>query len=293
VKTRCGRRAFAGKAPGVIIRGVRRASVIWLCTACSFEPGAFIEIDAAIDSETLAPTSCQETDAQGITTIELAGQLERVFCQQTVDGGGWTLIGSFINNDGARTWNTAASLQDATTFGSLDSHLTADYKATAYGSLPGRSILVVTEEYAFAFHDLFASQTFATFATSMWPTTCSTAWLREGPSFTQGLTTEQANALGIIVLPLDTNDGDCFPNGQAAAIAFLSGPLHNNGLGNSTQQPIGGEAWAGLDMSLPNLASFTVSPCAGTYPCNTNGLTKTWDDYGEFVKAQRALLFIR
>lgn len=281
---------LTGGAETYTPRVMRAVAMCLVAIGCSFDPGKVAPADAVVEPPDAPPTTCAEVGQSGIYTITIAGQPTPVFCEHTLAGGDWTLIGSFVNSDGARQW-TLASLQSAEpTFGALETRESMDYKSAAYGNQTGTDLLVVTDEYAFSFHALFARQTFASFMTSSWPTACSVVWLRQGASFTQGLSQQQASTLGVSVRAFDTNDNACFPGGQGTALSFLVGPLHTNGLGNA---PLAQVAWASLDMSLPNLASFGVAGCAPGYPCNSAGLEKTWDDYGASVKAQRALLFIR
>lgn len=215
-----------------------------------------------------------------------------VYCEQTTDDGGWTLIASFVNDDGARSWATVESLQSpGPGFGALDVRETADYKSPAYGAVAANDILVMTEEYDFAFHDVLESQSFSSFMTTSWPTTCSSAWLREGADFTRNLTASQAVLLGISVRAVDPNDSACFPLEEAAALAFLAGDVQNQGLGNS---PNHDNEWGSLDMSLPRLANFTAVACTPPmYPCNAAGARKLWDGFGTAAKARRALVFVR
>jgi len=227
----------------------------------------------------------------GLYTLAVGGTNVDAFCDQQTDLGGWTLIASFVNNDGARHWSTLDAFQNPELrFGTLDARDSADYKSATYGAIVGDDILIVTDEYAFAFHAVLNNQTFSSFMTNAWPSSCSTSWLREGADFTQGLTTTQAALLGMNLRANDPNENACFPLEEASALAFIAGDVQNNGLGNSPTT----SAWGALDLSLPNLANFTTITCTPpVYPCNSAGWKKPFDDFGASVKAQRALLFVR
>jgi hypothetical protein len=214
------------------------------------------------------------------------------YCDQARDAGGWTLIASMVNNDGARAWATLAAFTDpAPVFGTIANHTAADFKSPAYGAVAGDDLLIVTDQYAFAFHAALGTRTFGAYIAAGWPASCATAWREEGADYTESLDANQAAALGIILRGNDENDSRCFPTGdEIAVIAFVGGPVSNHGLGNAAV----GSAWGQLDISLPNLAAFTPIGCAGSsYPCNAAHVDQPWTDYGASVKALRALVFVR
>jgi len=85
-----------------------------------------------------------------------------VYCDMVTDGGGWTLLASFVNTDGSINWtrpNAGATTADGiqnwvnpTTFGTIATRTTADFKSQAFNTLDGRD-LMLTDAYGFLSFD--------------------------------------------------------------------------------------------------------------------------------------------
>ncbi|RMD97189.1 MAG: hypothetical protein D6812_15735, partial [Deltaproteobacteria bacterium] len=109
-----------------------------------------------------------------------------VFCDMTLDGGGWTLIGSFRNGDDPYSgsdpslWtqfadgvNNLGNWRNEETFGSLDRFTEEDYKSPAFFRLPGDDIMAADSEGNFlSFDDVLGGGTFLEKVVSY--TTCQT-----------------------------------------------------------------------------------------------------------------------
>lgn len=116
------------------------------------------------------------------------------WCDQTTDGGGWTLAASFVNSDGVLNWAASTAASSAARenhpgalavwrtdaiFGALSDHTTADYRGPAWSRLDATDLLFVNEDgdwlaYAglFAGEDLYAALTAVTDCqTTLEPTT--------------------------------------------------------------------------------------------------------------------------
>lgn len=63
------------------------------------------------------------------------------WCDMTTDGGGWTLLGTVSGAD-ANNWNTQAGYWSNTaTLGTVDTALSADFKSSAWSTLPIKEVL--------------------------------------------------------------------------------------------------------------------------------------------------------
>jgi hypothetical protein len=69
----------------------------------------------------------------------------KVYCDMTRNGGGWTLLASFVNTDGTNNWSRPtghALWQNDTTLGSVEKYQSADYKSEAWSRLLATDIMI-------------------------------------------------------------------------------------------------------------------------------------------------------
>ena len=82
-----------------------------------------------------------------------------VLCDMTTDGGGWTLISSYTNEDDTVNWSgsTRSNWFSDSTFGTLDSYDEADYKSEGFSRLTdiGDVLFVDSNDEWLSFHGLF------------------------------------------------------------------------------------------------------------------------------------------
>jgi len=249
---------------------------------------------------TCAADSCEDILADGASTGDgtywltgSTGDYED-HCDMTRDGGGWTFIGSVVN-EGSRSWNSEAVwMTDTTTFGTVVDRQAADSKIDAYWEADGYDLMVITEEYGFAFYDVLGGQSFLDFFAANYPTTCGQTFEASGADWYETMSSSQALLHGLVLRPLDDNAGSCFPSGNENAILGfqLSGCCWANGLGNT---PNGYASWELYDNSLLELSYLSASVCsAGSYPCNDAGYLNGGSNcYTESCKVTWAEMYVR
>lgn len=287
--------------------------LLFAMMGCSFRApssGDDVMVDAADDPDAAgdgAPPadarsparSCSEiTGATGIHQIDPDGEGPatpfEVHCEQDLHGGRWTLAASFVNGDGLRSWDTKGELTSVSVVGTLAERQTADFKSPAYATVPGKDLLIVTDEYSFGFNAVIDDQAVNQWVNANAPAACAGAWRVQGADYAAGLSQQQLETLGIIFRGRDPNEPTkCFPGGEEVSlIAFVAGNLSNHGLGNA---PVASD-WGDEDLGLPNLAHWNVVSCTGSYPCKATGVRTQWPGdvgYTAESKAKYALLFVR
>jgi hypothetical protein len=233
--------------------------------------------------------------ASGEYDLTVGGATVRVYCEMTLHEGGWTLIGSFVNGV-ARSWTTLDVMRNASTFGTIASRTSANFKSAAWSSVAGADLMVQTDDYSFGFRTLLGARSFGAYITANWPSSCNSTWARSGADFAGGLTPQQQRLFNFSLRALDSNCS-CWPDcNENAAIVFAAAECcWNNGLSNA---PNGQASWLSHDLSLLRIGRITPRACtAGVFPCNANGLTM--DSSGECYedspacKSRYALIYVR
>lgn len=254
--------------------------------------GACVPYASCNDLHTAAPTLASgEYDVAPVTS----GASVRVYCEMTLNDGGWTLVGSVLNGV-ARTWNSLAVFTDTSTFGTIASRLTGNFKSPAWSSVRGADLMVQTEDYSFGFRSLLGDRSFGTYIGATWPMVCAATWTRSGADFATGLSAQQQRAFNFGLRALDSNCS-CFPGcNENVAIGFLAAECcWVNGLGNT---PGGQASWLTHDLSLLRVGRISPTACVpGVYPCNANGLTINSSgecyEYDTSCKSRYALIYVR
>ncbi len=246
------------------------------------------------------PASCLEvlnngmSHGSGTYTIAPNGSTSfDVYCDMTTQGGGWTLLGTEVNSDGVRDWNSLAVMTDASTFGTLATRYSVDYKSPAWTTVAGDDLMFENPEYTFGFLGLLGNQTYDAHITANWPTSCNTTWMRSGADFGTNLTPTQMQMLGYTYRGFD-NNADCFPgHNENTAISLLATDAWVDGLTNT---PGGQSTWITEDHSMVKLSNLTPQSCtAGNWPCNDNGLMQDAASqcYDASCKVRWVAIFVR
>ena len=225
-----------------------------------------------------AAASCLEIRDDGSSVgdgtyslVDITATTYDAWCDMTRNFGGWTLVGSVVN-EGSRHWSTFDVWTDFTTFGSVTDRQTADHKSTAFFDVPGTDLLVATDEYAFSFDAVLGAQDLAAFIAAEYDAAvCSTTFLASGADWAENLTEDQISLQSLVVRAWD-NNCDCFPgcNENSILSMQLSYCCWVNGLGNGNA---GQPTWSAHDNSLLTLSSMVTEACTpGVYPCNDDGV---------------------
>jgi hypothetical protein len=110
------------------------------------------------------PTSCKNALDSGVQTQDGVTTIDpeqdgvdsfAVRCDMTTDGGGWTLVGSFVNSDGSVSWSRPVGdthWRSTSTFGDVLTYQSADFKSEAFSTVSGTDLLV-TDAYGFVSFD--------------------------------------------------------------------------------------------------------------------------------------------
>ncbi|MCB9744702.1 MAG: hypothetical protein H6741_26955 [Alphaproteobacteria bacterium] len=260
--------------------------------------GSAATCSAADCAEVLAD---QPSAADGLYWVYGAtnGDFE-AWCDMTTDGGGWTLIGSVVNEylvtgSHSRSWNSLTVWTDTTTFGNYASSDTADFKGEGFVDTTGDDLLFVTDQYAFGFYNVLGGASLATFITGEYDSNqCSQGFLASGADYYDQLTATQAAALSFVVRPKDTN-ATCFPGSNENSIigTHLASCCWAGGPGNC---PTCQGYWQTHDLGMLSLSNVIPETCtAGVYPCNDNGYTLSQGgfSYDTAKKAVFAEMYVR
>ncbi len=249
---------------------------------------------------TCAANSCVEilnddgSATSGTYYLDNGSGVYEAECDMDSDGGGWTLIGSVVN-DGSRSWDSESAFVDPTTWGDLGTWESADFKSEAWYGVVGDGFLVRTDEYAVGWTGILSGSTFADWLYDEYDSgTCSTSFLGGTPDYTEDLSSGEAALFDVIVRAWD-NNADCFPNGnENAYLSFtLSSCCWTNGLGNT---PNGYSTWEVYDNSMLQASKLVSESCtAGNYPCNPAGVyhNSSYACYDESCKVVTSAVWVR
>ena len=249
-------------------------------------------------NQCVLPASCAQIvdgTSEGIHDIDPDGAggeaAFAVRCDAATDGGGWTLIGSVVN-DGQRNWDTLEVFLDASVLGEPMQAESADFKGPAWSKLAADDLLVRTDEYAVAWSGVLGGRSFAQLVGDEWDdAACSTTFLAGTPPYAENLDDAQQAMFDLLVRPRDSNS-TCWPDaGEGTVIAFTLQVNWTNGLGN---RPGGATGWGSHDLSLLNLANLAPVECdPSVYPCNPAGYAGNASCYEVDCKSSYATLWVR
>ena len=109
--------------------------------------------------------SCTAARSSGLYLIDG----ETVYCEADVDGGGWSLVASFVNTDDTVHWSGDGHYDawtDASTFGQANDYQTSDYKSSLFSTLLGNDIMVRDEFGWVSYHDVLGGGSMGTLLSS-------------------------------------------------------------------------------------------------------------------------------
>jgi hypothetical protein len=136
------------------------------------------ETCAALDCADILTTRGAVPDGVYTLDPDSTGAFD-AWCDMTTDGGGWTLVGSFVNGDGAYSWTRYGSgtdnlgtWQSTDTFGDVATHHSADHKSEAFHRIAATDLLALDDgggwaSYAGALGATTLYDTLAAYSTCM------------------------------------------------------------------------------------------------------------------------------